>query len=194
MADQDLDKIFQLAVDKIGGSDLRAEVERSGASASLDGLPKQGLEEDKGEAAPEKGVALSNLIREMSIPQKIKLAMFGNLTARTILLRDTNKLVPFFVLENPRLTDNEVLDIAHNNQLDEGILRAVGNNLQWMKTYAVKQALVTNAKTPIDVTLKWLKFIKEKDLGRLAKSKNVPQVVSTQARKLIEKRQAKDKG
>ncbi len=196
MADQDIDKIFQLALNKLADAELRAEAEkeRKELGGGLDMLPKAGIEEESGEQPPEKGVALSNLIREMKIPQRIKLAMFGNQTARTILLRDTNRLIPFFVLENPRITDNEILEIARNTQLDEGILRAVGNNLQWMKGYPVKQALVANAKTPIDVTLRWLKFIKDKDLARLAKSKNVPQVVATQARKLAEKRQSGDKG
>lgn len=183
-SDQDVERIFQLAVEKLGDEELRSSLkdERVGE------LPAIAVA-DGAEANAEAEKALGTLIRDMSIPQKIKLALFGNHTARTLLLRDTNRIIPMFVLENPRLTDNEIVDISRNTQVDEGILRAVGNNLQWMKAYQVKMNLVSNPKTPIDTTLRWLKFVKDKDLGRLAKSKNIPQVVSTQAKKLLEKRE-----
>ena len=193
MIDTDLEKIFQLAVDKLADSSLREAIGAEPVAQSVKSLPAAAMEEETERPAEEKHVQLSNLIREMSIPQKIKLAMFGNMTARTILLRDTNRLVPLFVLENPRMTDNEILDISRNTQVDESVLRAVGNNLTWMKSYAVKMGLVQNPKAPIDVTLRWLKFIKDKDLSRLAKSKNIPQVVSTQARKILEKKEQKGK-
>ena len=193
MIDKDLEKLFQLAVDKLVDSSLRESVGGTNLAAEVAALPSAAIEDEVEKPAEEKSTLLSNLIREMTIPQKIKLAMFGNMTARTILLRDANRLVPLFVLENPRMTDNEVLDIARNTQVDESVLRAVGNNLQWMKTYAVKLALVQNPKAPIDIGLRWLKFIKDKDMSRLAKSKNIPQVISTQARKIIEKKENKAK-
>ncbi len=132
--------------------------------------------------------ALGTLIKSMSVAQRIKLALFGNLAARNVLLRDTNKQIPLLVLENPRITENEISDISRNTQVDESVLRAVGNNTQWMKNYALKINLVSNPKTPIDIAMKWLKFIKDKDLQRLARSKNLSQVIATQSRKLLEQR------
>ena len=189
IADVDFEKMFQLALDKIADRNLKSEAVAAAEQIKSADLPAQAVEEDKGAPQePETSKALGLQIREMSIPQRIKLAMFGNQTARAILLRDSNRLIPFFVLENPRLTDNEIFEISKNTQVDENILRAVGNNMQWMKSYAVKYALVSNPKAPIDVTIRWLKFIKDKDLTRLAKSKGIPHVVANQARKLAEKR------
>lgn len=68
------------------------------------------------------------------------------------------------------------------------MLRGIGNNASWMKAYALKHAIVSNPKTPIDIALRWLKHLQDKDLGRLAKSKNISQIVATQSRKLFEKR------
>jgi len=191
MSGEDLEKLFQIAIEKIVDPTLRAEALKVSENEREKTLPLEATEEENPEVPPavEKGENIANAIKGMSVPQKIKLALLGNQTARTILLRDANRMIPLFVLENPRITDNEIFEISKNSQVDDSILRTIGNNLQWMRSYPVKINLVSNAKTPLDVALRWLKYIKDKDLGRLAKSKNIPQVVSTQARKLVEKRE-----
>ncbi len=132
------------------------------------------------------------LIGEMGIPEKIKLALFGNQTARTLLLRDTsNRQIPLLVLENPRITDVEIMEIAKNPNMDERVLRAIGADGNRMKSYSLKLAIVSNPKVPVDVSLKWLKHIRDRDLRFLSRSKNVPQVINTQSRKLIQKRSDK---
>ncbi len=50
-------------------------------------------------AASEKAIWLR--IRVMTVGQKVKLAFNGNKDARTVLLRDTNKIIPRLVLHNP---------------------------------------------------------------------------------------------
>ena len=188
MNHDEIEKLFQLAVERIADQGLRTEVVQAGSSIA--NLPTALLDEVKSEEeSEERSEALGTLIKSMSVAQRIKLALFGNLAARNILLRDTNKQIPLLVLENPRLTENEVADISRNTQVDESVLRAVGNNTQWMKNYALKFNLVSNPKTPIDIAMKWLKFIKDKDLQRLARSKNLSQVIATQSRKLLEQRQ-----
>ncbi len=156
-----------------------SEVEQSAVPA---------IASDEEENGPVRQESIQNLIKEMSVPQRVKLALFGNQTARTILLRDTNRLIPFFVLENPRLTETEVVEISRNSQIDDGVLRAIGANQQWMKNYQVKLNLVSNPRTPIDTSLKWIKYLRDRELRLLARSKNVPQVVAGQARKMMEKK------
>lgn len=192
MADIDYEALFKQALESINDDVLREEVRKEGSSVASfqqEVLIESSEEEKKNEAQAEKSQAIANSIREMSIPQRIKLALFGNLTARQLLIRDSNRVVAMFVLQNARITENEIVDIAKNTQLDDSILRAVGNNGSWMKSYATKLAVVSNPKVPIDVALKWLKFIQDKDLRRLAKSKNIPQVVASQARKLVDQRE-----
>lgn len=194
---------FLKTVERIGGEQLRQEFVLSGVEPDLISLPAEAVDERQSETlpgtstgvvqsgeAPEKPGedSLLKQIKEMTIPQKIKLALFGNQSARTILLRDSNRIIPMFVLDNPKITDNEIVEISKNNQLDEQILRSIGNNLQWMKSYQIKFNLVCNAKTPLDISLRWLKFIKDKDLRQLARSKSVPQVIASQARKMVEQK------
>ena len=60
-----------------------------------------------------------------------------------------------------------------------------------MKIYPIKVALVSNPKTPLDISVKWLKHIKDKELRILAKSKNIPSALVNQCRKLLELRAKK---
>ena len=47
-------------------------------------------------------------IGKMSIMEKMKLARFGNTDARSLLVRDRNKLVAAAAIRNPKITDSEV--------------------------------------------------------------------------------------
>ena len=134
---------------------------------------------------------LFKLIAEMGIPQKIKLAMFGNKVARGLLIRDPNRQVALFVLQNSRLRDGEIIDFAKNPNLDEQIHRAIARNTGWMKSYEMKISLVSNPKAPLDLTMKLVKHLHEKDLKKLAKSKNISSAIATQCKKMAEKRNKK---
>src|SRR5690606_31710183 len=60
-------------------------------------------EEDE-EIEEERRLTLAQRILQMSVSEKIKLATLGNKEARTLLLRDTNKLVAIAVIQSPRIT------------------------------------------------------------------------------------------
>ena len=124
-------------------------------------------------------------LKDMTLPQKIKLAMFGNATARSLLIGDANRIVQECVLKNPQLRDGEVCDFAKNPNLSEYVLRYIANNKTWMKLYATKLNLVTNPKCPTDVSMKWLRHMRKLDLRKISKSKNIPQVIATTAKKRL---------
>lgn len=177
-------RLFRLALEQVDNPEIEAELERILAGEDDIVLPEAALSES--EDSDDDNIAM--LIRELNFAGKIKLAMKGNKTARSLLLKESNKQIQLFVLANPRITEGEIVEIAKNTNVDEVLLRRISKESQWMKNYSVKHNLVSNPKTPIDVSLKWLKFLKEKDMRLLAKSKNIPQVVSIQCKKLLEKR------
>lgn len=151
-----------------------------------DGISKELLSDDSSDSSN-----LAALIREMKLGQKMKLGMLGNMTARALLIRDTNRLIRAAVMRNPRLSDNEVLEFARNANMEDQVLRLIAKSKAWMKIYPVKVAIVSNPKTPLDISVKWLKHIKDKELRILAKSKNVPSALVNQCRKLLELRTKK---
>jgi hypothetical protein len=142
------------------------------------------LLEEREAPAPEARSLYAQIVT-MGVAEKVKLALRGNRDARAILVRDTNKLIRRLVLQNPRVTDTEVIAIARNRTADEELLRAIVEKREWMKNYQVRLALATNPKTPLVVALKQVGTLGERDLRLIAKSKNVPGGVAAQARRLL---------
>ena len=125
-------------------------------------------------------------IGKMSVPEKVKVALLGNSTCRQLLIRDPNRMVQLIVLQNPRMTPGEIEEFSKNANLSDAVLRAIADNKNHVKSYTVKVHLVMNPKTPIDVSLKWLPHLRVGELRKIAKSKNLPQVIATAARKRVE--------
>jgi len=132
---------------------------------------------------------LFNLIQQMTIGERLKLALKGGKDARSILIRDANKLVQRFVLQNPRLTDDEVLAMCRNRNIDSDVLRVVGDTKDWTKNYQIRLALAGNAKTPLSLALSFVQGLMEKDIRALAKSRNISSAVASKARRILVERE-----
>ncbi|MCC6766042.1 MAG: hypothetical protein IT293_15400 [Deltaproteobacteria bacterium] len=154
-------------------------------AAGTDGIVvPEALVEDP---APGKAVESSLLLQlqTMTVSEKIKLALRGNRDARMLLIRDANKMIRRFVLQNPRIGDEEIIAIAKNRSADDELLRTIGESREWTKNYQVRVGLVTNPKTPLVLSLRFLSGLNERDVRMLAKSKNVSATVSTAAKRIV---------
>ncbi len=124
-------------------------------------------------------------IVQMGVPEKIKLALRGNRDARMILVHDTNRVIRRLVLQNPRITDAEVAAITRNKNADDELLRLIAERRDWVRFYGVRLGLATNPKTPLAIALRQLATLNQRDIQQLAKSRNVPSAVATQARRML---------
>lgn len=125
------------------------------------------------------------LSQTMGVSDKIKMALTGDKEWRSLLIKDSNKLVSGSVIKNPRITEGEVLTIAKSAVQNDEIMRLICANKEWLKNYQIKKALVENHKTPLPAALRFCSALTEKDLSALAKSKNVSSVISSQARRML---------
>jgi len=141
-----------------------------------------------------KRLTLAQRVMKMSITEKIKLATIGNKEARSLLIRDTNKLVAVAVIRSQRITDGEVLRIAHNRAVLEDVLRIIYGNREWTKIYGIKLALVKNPKTPLAISLRFLSTLRESEVKELSRDRNIPSSVQLAARKMVEKKEAPNRG
>jgi hypothetical protein len=131
------------------------------------------------------------LAQIMGTADKIKMAFTGDKEWRTILLKDSNKLVSGSVIKNPRITEAEVLTVVKSSVQNDEIIRVICANKEWLKNYQIRKGLVENHKTPLPNALRFLSTLTEKDLATLAKSKNVSTVIATQARRILLSKQNK---
>jgi hypothetical protein len=71
-------------------------------------------------------------------------------------------------LQNESLNEELVLVIAGNRAASPKVLRTVGSNPKWVRSYEVKRKLVQNPHTPRDMALNLVKFLFWKDLARVS--------------------------
>jgi hypothetical protein len=143
----------------------------------------------EGSVPPER-LPVFQQIALMSIKDRVMLAIKGTREARLILIRDPNRVVAGAVLRNPRLTDQEVENIASIKTVPEDVLRQIGHTRAWTRSYVVIHNLVRNPRTPIAQSLGFLNRIQTRDLRALSSNKNIPDVIRTTAARLYIKRNA----
>ena len=130
-------------------------------------------------------------IQTLSVSERLQLAMKGGREIRGILIKDTNKEVMLAVLDNQKITDTEIEMIARNRSSNDEALRRIAKNREWLKTYAIELALVTNPKTPPGIAVGLVGDLKTKDLIILERNKNVPDVVRSAGKRLLTARKPK---
>ncbi len=128
-------------------------------------------------------------ISRMSVVEKIKAALTGNMETRVLLIRDSNKIISRAVLQSPKISDTEAESYAAAKNVSEEVLRLIAASRKFMKSYTVLRALVNNPRAPIDITMPLLIRINEKDLKGLALNRNVPEVIRSLSIKMIKQRE-----
>jgi len=141
-----------------------------------------------------KRLNMAKRVLQMSVSEKIKLATLGNREARTLLLRDSNRLVSLAAAQSPRITDGEVLGLANSKTSSADVLRYIYERRDFLKRYALRTALVRNPKVPLPTALKFLPTLQERDIKDLSRDRNVPATVQAQAKAWLMKREAASKG
>ncbi|MGH9929153.1 MAG: hypothetical protein ACREA9_07990 [Pyrinomonadaceae bacterium] len=142
---------------------------------------------EMGELPPER-LALIRRVMFMNARDRMKLAMKGDREARSILIRDTNRVVATAVIHNPRVTDQEVENIAAMRTVADEVLRLISLNRNWARSYPIIHNLVRNPRTPVPTVLSTLPRIRTKDLKSLAQNRNVSEATRRQAQRLSQAR------
>ncbi|MBW6508937.1 MAG: hypothetical protein K0A94_05260 [Desulfuromonadales bacterium] len=124
-------------------------------------------------------------LQEMTVNEKIKMALTGDKEWRTLLIREANKQINTGVLRNPRITEGEVLAVAQNRSSSEELIRVILLNREWVKLYDMKKALVHHPRTPVQQAMRMMNFLSERDIKELAISRNVTQPIINNARRML---------
>lgn len=166
-------------------SDVNGLLNESGDAQSDAEQTEKALESEPDAERAQERIPTLKLISGLSVAQKVALAVKGNREARTILIRDTNRVVAAATIRSPRITEQEVVAAAKSRQVSDEVIRIISNTKELVRPYTVKIALVNNPKTPIRTAMRFLPLLRSSDLRAIAKSKNVPTAVSTQAKRMV---------
>jgi hypothetical protein len=147
------------------------------------------VENDEGEEKlVDKFKPLYQRIADMSVPEKIRRAMLGTKEERALLVREQNKVVASAAARSPMLQEPEVIAISRNRGVIDDVLRIIAMSPEWMKSYQVRRNLVTNAKTPVAISTRLIPHMRESDLRKLQRDRNVASPVRQAARRHLDRR------
>lgn len=118
---------------------------------------------------------------QMPLGQKITLARRGPTRVAGALVAEGHAHVLPVALDNPYLTEAQVLKALTRDKVPLPVLQALANHRKWSQSYNVRLAIVRNASTPISTVLTFLPQLSANDLRVLAE----PGVVSESLRKYL---------
>ena len=116
-------------------------------------------------------------VNALDVKGRIQLALKGNKEERSLLIRDGTKIVALSVLEAPKLSDGEVEKFASQKNVLEAVLRAIPLKRRFMKNYIVVRNLAANPRTPIDLSLGFMKNLLLPDLKNISTNKEVSETI-----------------
>ena len=164
--------IFPAEIPPIEVDDLAALIDESGEDEDADRV--SGTQE----------------LAAMNFPQRLRAAMKGTREQRAILIRDPNKMICASVLSSPKVSVPEVESFARMQNVSEDVLRIIGHNRAWLKSYGVILALTKNPKTPLALSMQLMTRLTNKDLAKLSVDRNVPEALRISSRKKVVSNQA----
>jgi len=136
-------------------------------------------------------ITMINRILRMGMKDRVKLAAKGDREARNILIRDPNRIVAQAVIQNARITEQEVEQIAAMRSVPEDVLRQIAINRNWARNYTIVHRLAQNPRTPISNVMTILTRLQLRDLQAMMKNRNVSDAVRKQALRLVTARQGR---
>ncbi len=130
-------------------------------------------------------MSVQQLIASLNMAQRVALALRGNKEARTLLVRDANRVVAGAAIRSPRVTEQEVIMAAQSRSVSDEVVRIISTSKELMRSYRVKVALINNPKTPLATAMRLLTLLRQNDLRAVAKSKGITSALANQAKRLV---------
>ncbi len=102
------------------------------------------------------------------------------------MLADTDPRVIRTLLQNPAITESDVLKLCSRRPASADVQREVFSSKKWFSRYHVKKALVCNPYTPTDIGLKIIHFLMAQDVVFVAQSLDLHPALREMARQVLQ--------
>ncbi len=160
-------------------------VEEAKEKAKEEGKKEGEGEEEEPEIAEkeveEKTLTTLQKINALSVAERVKLALTGTKAERSVLVKDSNKMVVHAVVESPKLSKDEISLIIRDKSIAGEIISKIASSREWTKDYGVIMGLIQNPKTPVKKAMGFIKMLHIRDLKNMLRDKNVNPVLRTMA-------------
>ena len=154
--------------------------------SALDDAKQKAKKKKEEEAGP-----LHARLGDMSISERIRMATIGPGAARALLLRDTNKLVAGAAISSPMTQEQDVERISKMRTVHQEVLRFIAGQGKWTENHVIKFNLVANPRTPVANAAKFVMHLREDELKRLEKNRDVSAPVRTLIKQQLQRKTKK---
>jgi hypothetical protein len=131
---------------------------------------------------------LRDKISGLTVGEKKTLARTAPRSLIGQLKTETEPAVFECLLQNPRLIEEDLLQVLHHELTPGAILEKIAANRQWTARYPVRLALARSAKIPLRIRLSLLSKLHKSDLEHLAKDDQNPDLVRMAAERILDGR------
>ena len=131
---------------------------------------------------------------QLPLGQKITLARRGPARLGGALLAEGHAQLVSIVLDNPYLTEAQVLKALSREKLPPAVVQTLAHHRKWSLCYNVRLALVRNPASPLSAVLAFLPELTVSDLRELASPGIVPESLRKYLQAEVQRRmRAKEK-
>jgi hypothetical protein len=129
---------------------------------------------------------LRERIPDLRLGERIALAKVATPAVLRLLLADADPKVVRPALANPRLREEDLLQVVRDKTCPRTLLEEAPSSSRWREQYAVRLAVVLQPRTPLGIALGQLSSLLPRDLVRVAEAEELAPLVQAAARRLAE--------
>jgi len=126
--------------------------------------------------------------RPLTLGERKSLARTHDRALIQRVVRDPHPDVVRILLENPSLTEEDVIRICAARPNDPTVLHTVYRNRRWVVRYRPRNALVRNPDTPLDIALLLSPLLRRQELQEAATSSELAPAVRLSCKTILEMR------
>ncbi|HEY2461256.1 MAG TPA: hypothetical protein VGI16_10615 [Candidatus Acidoferrum sp.] len=125
---------------------------------------------------------LTARLPQLPLGQKTTLARRGPARVAGALLADSNNQIVAVALDNPNLTEAQILKVLSKEKLPVGVVHSIAQHRKWSHMYNVRLALVRHPGSTLSTILAYLPELTVSDLRELV----APGIVSENLRRYLQ--------
>jgi len=139
-------------------------------------------------ATDERALATSSSGRVLTLGERRALARRPSRAAFDKLLRDPHPMVVENLLQNPMLTEEDVVRMVARRPAFPDVIGAVARHPLWSQRARVRMAIVQSPGAPPEITVPLVRLLIRPELEQIVAAPDVPAVVRAAASELLERR------
>jgi hypothetical protein len=129
--------------------------------------------------------------RPLTLGERKALARTHRRDKLTLLTRDPHPSVVAIVLDNPHLTEQDVVKMAASRPAVPDALAKIAVHPRWSVRHAVKRALVLNPSTPLADAIRIATTLRAPELAELAADHSLNETLRKHAREVLAELQSR---